>query len=276
MLDPSTYDRTHRYYEQKRAEVLDGVSSGDSGHPRGPRGGHRAPGTECSARAHWPHARTWRQPIKVSFPYTSTRRPSQAIQGIKWDPRPSPRLTPWRKLNPGSKTSGGAESTAPTAGGPRKHTPRPEAPAAPAPYSPGPGTPCPGKTEARPSRTGTHPREKSPRYRLWKFPHEATRLTLDSPAGKTQGGGTSPTDPGAPLPSQGLPFKRTREQRVASVCLTLRNHVGGSLPGSSVHGILQTETLQWVAMTASRGSSQPRDGTQAPCVSSIGRRVLYH
>ena len=79
----------------------------------------------------------------------------------------------------------------------------------------GPGTPCPGKTEARPSRTGTHPREKTPRYRLWKFPHEATRLTLDSPAVKTQGGGTSPTDPGAPLPSQGLPLKRTREQRVA-------------------------------------------------------------
>lgn len=111
MLDPSTYDTTHRYYEQKRAEVLDGVSSGDSGHPRGPRRGHSAPGTDCSARAHWPHARTWRQPIKVSLPYTSTRRPSQAIQGIKWDPRPSPRLTPWRKLNPGSKTSGGAEST---------------------------------------------------------------------------------------------------------------------------------------------------------------------
>ena len=35
-----------------------------------------------------------------------------------------------------------------------------------------------------------------------------------------------------------------------------------SLPGSSVHGILYTRILKWVAMTSSRGSSQPRDQTQ--------------
>ena len=34
-----------------------------------------------------------------------------------------------------------------------------------------------------------------------------------------------------------------------------------SLPGSSVHGILQAMILEWVAMPASRGSSQPRDQT---------------
>ena len=32
-----------------------------------------------------------------------------------------------------------------------------------------------------------------------------------------------------------------------------------SLPGSSVHGILQARILEWVAMPSSRGSSQPRD-----------------
>ena len=32
-----------------------------------------------------------------------------------------------------------------------------------------------------------------------------------------------------------------------------------SLPGSSVHEILQARTLEWVAMPSSRGSSQPRD-----------------
>ena len=32
-----------------------------------------------------------------------------------------------------------------------------------------------------------------------------------------------------------------------------------SPPGSSVHGILQARTLEWVAMPSSRGSSQPRD-----------------
>ena len=34
----------------------------------------------------------------------------------------------------------------------------------------------------------THPREKTHRYCLWKFPNEATRLTLDSLAVKMQGG----------------------------------------------------------------------------------------
>ena len=32
-----------------------------------------------------------------------------------------------------------------------------------------------------------------------------------------------------------------------------------SLPGSSVHGMLQARTLEWVAMSFSRGSSPPRD-----------------
>ena len=38
-----------------------------------------------------------------------------------------------------------------------------------------------------------------------------------------------------------------------------------SLPGSSVHGILQGRVLQWVAIPFSRGSSQPRDQTQVSC-----------
>ena len=33
------------------------------------------------------------------------------------------------------------------------------------------------------------------------------------------------------------------------------------LPGSSVHGILQTRILEWVARPSSSGSSQPRDWT---------------
>ena len=39
----------------------------------------------------------------------------------------------------------------------------------------------------------------------------------------------------------------------------------------SVHGILQARILEWVAISFSRGSSQPRDQTQ---VSYIGRQVL--
>ena len=48
---------------------------------------------------------------------------------------------------------------------------------------------------------------------------------------------------------------------IAQSCPTLCNHMDRSPPGSSVHGILQARTLEWVAMPSSRGSSQPRDRT---------------
>ena len=38
-------------------------------------------------------------------------------------------------------------------------------------------------------------------------------------------------------------------------CLTLSDPMDCSLPGSSVHGILQAGTLEWVAISSSRGSS---------------------
>ena len=44
-----------------------------------------------------------------------------------------------------------------------------------------------------------------------------------------------------------------------------------SLPGSSVHGISQARKLEWVALSLSRGSSQPRDQTHVSCV---GRRFF--
>ena len=39
-----------------------------------------------------------------------------------------------------------------------------------------------------------------------------------------------------------------------------------SQPGSSVHGILQARILEWVAISFSRGSSQPRDGSWVSCI----------
>ena len=42
-----------------------------------------------------------------------------------------------------------------------------------------------------------------------------------------------------------------------------------SSPGSSVHGILQARILEWVAISFSRGSSQPRDQTWLFCI--VGR-----
>ena len=50
----------------------------------------------------------------------------------------------------------------------------------------------------------------------------------------------------------------------------------GSPPGSSVHGIFQARILEWVAISSSRGSSQPRDGNcHFPRVLHC-RRILYH
>ena len=47
-----------------------------------------------------------------------------------------------------------------------------------------------------------------------------------------------------------------------------------SLPGSSVHGVLQARILEWVAISSSRGSSWPGNRT---CVSyfCIGRQAFY-
>ena len=52
---------------------------------------------------------------------------------------------------------------------------------------------------------------------------------------------------------------------VAQLCLTLCDPMDCSSPGSSVHGILQARILEWVAVSFSRESSQPRDWTQVSC-----------
>ena len=54
------------------------------------------------------------------------------------------------------------------------------------------------------------------------------------------------------------------ESEVAQSCLTLRYPMDCSLPGSSIHGIFQEIVLEWIAISFSRGSSRPRDGTQVP------------
>ena len=52
---------------------------------------------------------------------------------------------------------------------------------------------------------------------------------------------------------------------VAQSCLTLCDPMGCTLPGSSVHGILQARILEWVAISFSRGSFQSVDQTQVSC-----------
>ena len=46
-----------------------------------------------------------------------------------------------------------------------------------------------------------------------------------------------------------------------------------SRPHGLVHGILQAQILEWIAFTFSRGSSQPRDGTQVSIISFWGSRA---
>ena len=58
-----------------------------------------------------------------------------------------------------------------------------------------------------------------------------------------------------------------------------------SLPGSSVHGILQARILEWIAISSSRGifpqgrsnpGIKPRDQTHVSCVSCTSSWVPYH
>ena len=52
---------------------------------------------------------------------------------------------------------------------------------------------------------------------------------------------------------------------VAQSCPTLCDPMDCSPPGSSVHEIFQARILEWVAISFSRGSSQPRDQTRVSC-----------
>ena len=61
-----------------------------------------------------------------------------------------------------------------------------------------------------------------------------------------------------------------RKSEVSQSCLTLCDPVDCSLPGSSVHGIHQARVMEWVAISFSRGSSQPRDRTRVSL--TAGRR----
>ena len=62
---------------------------------------------------------------------------------------------------------------------------------------------------------------------------------------------------------------RPPESEVAQSCPTLCDPMDCSPPGSSVHGIHQARILEWIAISFSRGSSQPRDRTQVSHI--VGR-----
>ena len=60
--------------------------------------------------------------------------------------------------------------------------------------------------------------------------------------------------------------KRPAKVKVTQLCPTLCNPMDCNPPGSSVHGILQTGILKWIAISFSKGSSRPRDRTWVSCI----------
>ena len=63
---------------------------------------------------------------------------------------------------------------------------------------------------------------------------------------------------------------------VAHSCLTLCDPRDCSQRCVFVHGISQARILEWIAISSSRGSSQPRDQTRVSSISRIVRQILYH
>ena len=63
-------------------------------------------------------------------------------------------------------------------------------------------------------------------------------------------------------------IKFSVNSEVTQLCPTLCDPADCSPPSSSFHGILQARILEWVAISFSRGSSLPRDGTQVSRIAS--------
>ena len=69
-------------------------------------------------------------------------------------------------------------------------------------------------------------------------------------------------------------FLEVKWSEVIQSCLTLCDPMDCSLSRSSVHGILQARILEWVAISFSRGSSQPRDWTRVSRIAG-GRFTIW-
>ena len=63
--------------------------------------------------------------------------------------------------------------------------------------------------------------------------------------------------------------------KLLQLCSALCDPMDWDPQRSSVHGILQARILEWVVISSSRGSSQPRDRTWISCVSCDCRRISY-
>ena len=78
--------------------------------------------------------------------------------------------------------------------------------------------------------------------------------------------GIKPTPPVLQADSLSADLSTVVVVLVTQLCLTLCDPMDCGPPGSSVHGILQARILEWIAISFSRGSSQPRDRTHTSCI----------
>ena len=103
-----------------------------------------------------------------------------------------------------------------------------------------------------------------PHGRVWGMWAELKRVTGVTRHHQTQGRAWWQAYPG-PWGCDGLRsflfLVRIVVCLVTQMCPTLCDPLDCSPPGSSVHGIFQLRILEWVAISSSSGSSQPRDQT---------------
>ena len=104
------------------------------------------------------------------------------------------------------------------------------------------------------------------------WPHGLQHTRLSSPPPTPRG--CSNSSPSSwrchpTISSSVVPFSScgsVKWSEVAQLCPTLFDPMDSSRPGSSVHGIFQATVLEWIAISFSRGSSQPRDQTRVSCI----------
>ena len=110
---------------------------------------------------------------------------------------------------------------------------------------------------------GSNPGLPHCRQILYQLSHQGSPRILEWVAYPFSGGSSWPRNPARVSCIAGRFFTNWPIREVCVSCkesdeterLTLRDPMGCSPPGSSVHGILQARILEWVAIPFSRGSS---------------------
>ena len=99
-----------------------------------------------------------------------------------------------------------------------------------------------------------------------RHPASGTNRTVRGQAGRKGYGATTHRQ----ASTNGYLHRPCMHAKSLKLCPTLCDPMDCSLPGSSVHGILQARTLEWVAMPSSRGSTDQLLPKMRPRGLSVG------